>query len=86
MGKEWVKFTNFPVVVVILSMAGKRTVTKVKTTTLFTDLVSAAAEGYVAVAYDFGSATGYEVFDAGYALEDLLMAKKKSQLQCGSSL
>ena len=55
---------------------------------LFTGLVSRAAD-YVAVAFDCVIATGYEVFDAGYALEDLLIAitaTKVSQLQCDSSL
>ena len=44
---------------------------------LFTGLVSRAAD-YVAVAFDCVIATGYEVFDAGYALEDLLIATTKN--------
>ena len=56
---------------------------------MWTGLGSAAAEVYVAVAFDCVIATGYEVFDAGYVLEDLLIAitaTKVSQLQCDSSL
>ena len=55
-------------------MVGKRTVKKAKTTALFTGLDIAAACVYVAVAYDFVSAAGYDGFAVGYVFEGLLIA------------
>ena len=67
-------------------MAGNRKVKRAKATALFTGLGVAAACVYVAVAYYCVSATGYEVFAAGYGEVLLIEKKQLSQLQCGISL